>query len=235
MVHPPPAEEGRGGKSGAARADGRPAVVRAGRCGCGPVGVPARRPGHGAVCGGDPPSPGAHHSFRGRPRWPGRASGGRSDGWWTACRPCTSTYLRPDAVHTGLVAAVAWIDPKLVRAVQYAGAVEPGGTGWAHQLPIALSAARSCSPPSTPASGWRTRRAATTTPAAMPGHAPGAATLWITADGTPNVGEWGRDVSAATPGVVDGPPEPRSDRRRRPARAWSAVQRPGPVGLHRWQ
>ncbi len=39
------------------------------------------------------------------------------------------TYLRPDAVHTGLVAAVAWIDPKLVKAVQYAGAVEPGGGG----------------------------------------------------------------------------------------------------------
>ena len=46
------------------------------------------------------------------------------------------TYLRPDAVHTGVVAAVAWIDPKLVKAVQYAGALEPGGSGWAHQLPI---------------------------------------------------------------------------------------------------
>ena len=31
---------------------------------------------------------------------------------------------------------------------------------------------------------------------------PGAATLWITTDGTLDVGEWGRDVSTQTPGLV---------------------------------
>ena len=31
---------------------------------------------------------------------------------------------------------------------------------------------------------------------------PGAATLWITTDGTLDVGQWGRDVSTMTPGLV---------------------------------
>lgn len=114
-----------------------------------------------------------------------------------------ATYLRPDAVHTGLVATVAWIDPKLVRAVQYAGAVEPGGTGWAHQLPIALSARPQLLAAFN--SGFRMEDAQggyyDSGRYARPMQ-PGAATLWITADGTPNVGEWGRDVWAATPGVV---------------------------------
>jgi Phosphodiester glycosidase len=113
------------------------------------------------------------------------------------------TYLRPDAVHTTLLTGVAWIDPKLVKAVQYAGAVEPGGTGWAHQLPIApsvrpqLLAAFNSGFKMKDAQGgyYDSGRYAGTMRA-------GAATLWITADGTLNVGEWGRDVSITTPGLV---------------------------------
>ena len=114
-----------------------------------------------------------------------------------------ATYLRPDAVHTSELVAVAWIDPKLVKAVQYAGAVEPGGTGWAHQLPIdpsvrpQLLAAFNSGFKMEDAQGgyYDSGRYAGT-------MRTGAATLWITTDGTLDVGQWGRDVSLATPGLV---------------------------------
>jgi hypothetical protein len=113
------------------------------------------------------------------------------------------TYLRPDAVHTGVVAAVAWIDPKLVKAVQYAGALEPGGAGWAHQLPIDqavrpdLLAAFNSGFKIADAKGGYYDSGRFARPMRN-----GAATLWITADGTLDVGQWGRDVSMATPGLV---------------------------------
>ena len=113
-----------------------------------------------------------------------------------------ATYLRPDAVHTSLVAAVAWIDPKLVKAVQYAGAVEPGGTGWAHQLPInplvrpQLLAAFNSGFKMDDAQGGYYDSGRYARPMRT-----AAATLWITRDGTLNVGQWGRDVSL-TPDVV---------------------------------
>ncbi|HUE58549.1 MAG TPA: hypothetical protein VMO88_03120 [Acidimicrobiales bacterium] len=113
-----------------------------------------------------------------------------------------ATYMRPDSVYTSLVSGVAWIDPKLVTAVSYAGAVEPGGSGWAHQLPISdavrpnLLAAFN--------SGFRMQDARggyyDSGRYARPLRA-GAATLWITADGTSHVGMWGRDVSL-TPDVM---------------------------------
>jgi hypothetical protein len=46
-----------------------------------------------------------------------------------------ATDLRPDPVHTSLVTGVAWLDTKLLRAVQYSGTVEPGGT-WQNMAPI---------------------------------------------------------------------------------------------------
>jgi hypothetical protein len=114
-----------------------------------------------------------------------------------------ASYLRPDAIHTGLVTGVVWIDPKLVKAVQYAGAVEPGGAGWAHQLPIAtsvrpqlLAAFNSGFKMSDAEGGYydsgRLARAMRTA----------GATLWITANGTLDIGAWGRDVSMQTPGLV---------------------------------
>lgn len=107
-----------------------------------------------------------------------------------------ATYLRPDGVYTSLVAGVAWIDPKLVRAVGYAGAVEPGGSGWPHQLPIPDSARPNLLAAFN--SGFKMQDS-------QGGYydegryarplRPGAATLWIDSNGTPNVGEWGRDVT----------------------------------------
>jgi hypothetical protein len=113
-----------------------------------------------------------------------------------------ATYLRPDAVHTSLVTAVAWIDPKLVKVVQYAGAVEPGGTGWAHQLPIdpsvrpQLLAAFNSGFKMEDAEGGYYDSGRYARPLRT-----GAATFWIDANGTPHIGQWGRDVNMS-PNVV---------------------------------
>ena len=90
--------------------------------------------------------------------------------------------------------AVVWIDPRLVRVAGYAGAVEPGGGPWPNQAPIpdalrpALLAAFN--------SGFKMRDARggfyADGRAARPLVA-GAATLVISPNGTPNIGEWGRD------------------------------------------
>ncbi len=112
------------------------------------------------------------------------------------------TYLRPDAVHTSLVSAVAWIDPRLLRAVGYAGALEPGGQGWANQVPIPDAARSSLEAAFN--SGFKMKDAQ----GGYYDHGryqgslrDGAATMWITTDGTLHVGEWGRD-GRLTPNVV---------------------------------
>jgi hypothetical protein len=105
-----------------------------------------------------------------------------------------AAFLRPDAVHTGLVTAVAWMDPTLVRLAGYAGVVEPGGGGWANQAPIPvwlrpqLLAAFN--------SGFKMRDSRGGFYANGRFARPlvnGAATLVITPSGVPNVGVWGRD------------------------------------------
>ncbi|MGH9061053.1 MAG: hypothetical protein ACRDZY_16290, partial [Acidimicrobiales bacterium] len=112
-----------------------------------------------------------------------------------------AAYLRPDAVHTSLVSGVAWINPKLVRSVGYAGTQEPGGT-WTNQVPIPDSAR-----PNLVAafnSGFKMSDALGGYYAdgrfARPMRA-GAATAWIDTTGALHVGQWGRDVSQ-TPNVT---------------------------------
>jgi len=106
-----------------------------------------------------------------------------------------SAYLRPDPVYTSLVAGVVWMDPTLVKAVLYAGVQEPGGQGWRYEAPIAaadrpglLAAFNSGFKLADSRGGYfaqgRTVRALRT----------GAATLAIRSDGTPMVGQWGRDL-----------------------------------------
>ncbi|MHB8190249.1 MAG: phosphodiester glycosidase family protein [Ferrimicrobium sp.] len=47
------------------------------------------------------------------------------------------TLMRPDAVHTSLVAGLAWMDPHVVNFLQFAGAqVPPGGGPWPYMAPI---------------------------------------------------------------------------------------------------
>ncbi|WP_298334491.1 phosphodiester glycosidase family protein [Ferrimicrobium sp.] len=66
------------------------------------------------------------------------------EGQWTPEGPLIDgspalyvTLMRPDKVHTSLVAGVAWMDPHLVSFLQYAGAQEPpGGGAWPYMAPI---------------------------------------------------------------------------------------------------
>jgi hypothetical protein len=106
-----------------------------------------------------------------------------------------TTQIRPDAVHTSLLAGLSWMDPKLLRFELHPGLQEPGGT-WATppQVPpdqrLDLVAAFN--------SGFRMNDA----------HGgfylegkmqrslrDGAASFVITADGRATVGQWNRDVT----------------------------------------
>ena len=113
-----------------------------------------------------------------------------------------AAFLRPDAVHTSLVTGVAWMDPLLIKAVGYAGVQEPGGGPWQHEAPIAqnvrpdLLAAFN--------SGFKMRDSRGGYFADGRVSRPlrdGAATFIINSDGTPDIGQWGRDVRL-TPDVV---------------------------------
>jgi uncharacterized protein YigE (DUF2233 family) len=46
------------------------------------------------------------------------------------------TTMRPDPVHTSLVAGIAWMDPKLLSFTLFAGGAEPGGGPWPNMAPI---------------------------------------------------------------------------------------------------
>ncbi|ACU53651.1 hypothetical protein Afer_0701 [Acidimicrobium ferrooxidans DSM 10331] len=67
-----------------------------------------------------------------------------NEGVWTPEGPLVNgvptlyvTLMRPDPIHTSLVAGVAWMDTRLLRFIQYAGAQEPPGGGpWPYMAPI---------------------------------------------------------------------------------------------------
>ncbi len=106
-----------------------------------------------------------------------------------------AAVVRPDPVYTSVVATVAWMDPTLMRAVLYAGVQEPGGTGWRYRAPVAdadraglLAAFNSGFKLADSEGGYYAEGRL------VRSLRPGAATLVINADGTPTVGEWGRDV-----------------------------------------
>lgn len=112
-----------------------------------------------------------------------------------------TTQIRPDAVHTSLLAGLAWMDPKLLRFELHPGLQEPGGS-WTTpaQVPpeqrLDLVAAFNGGFRMNDANGGfyldgverRSLR-------------DGAASLVITSDGRATVGQWGRDVRM-TPDVV---------------------------------
>ncbi len=51
-------------------------------------------------------------------------------------------FLRPDAVHTSLVAGVAWMDTRLLSATLYSGSTIPGGGPYPFTAPVLPGAAR---------------------------------------------------------------------------------------------
>jgi len=96
------------------------------------------------------------------------------------------TYLRPDEGYTNYLAAVMWLDPKLLTGRLHEGRTDPGGS---ETTPDHI-----------------TPDHAKTVAAAMPGEfrtnsgpvgnrSTGAATLVVHACGAVTIGQWGRDAS----------------------------------------
>ena len=74
------------------------------------------------------------------------------EGVWHVAGRVTSTgipttyvaYVRPDPIHTSYVAAVAWMDPTLLKAQLYSGSQIPGNSpnGFTYSAPITATASR---------------------------------------------------------------------------------------------
>ena len=110
------------------------------------------------------------------------------------------TFLRPDAVHTSYTAALAWMDPTLLRFVLHPGTQEPGGSGWS--TPTSLGADRTGLVAAFN-SGFRldaSRGGFYEDGRTRGALRDGAASLVIDATGAAQVGQWGRDVRM-DPGV----------------------------------
>ena len=105
-------------------------------------------------------------------------------------------FLRPDAVHTSLVAGVAWMDTRLLRIALYSGSYIPGSGPWTQTAPVSGTPARELVAAFN--SGFRMKDA-------MGGYysegrtvfplRAGAASLVIYRDGTATVADWGRDAT----------------------------------------
>jgi len=112
------------------------------------------------------------------------------------------TFMRPDPVHTSLLAGVAWLDRRALRAVIYNGNDQPGGSGWRHgdhvgaQESANLVAAFNGGFRLDMAHGGYQSEGRVVHP-----FVTGRATFGIRNDGTVDVGVWGRDVQPATPYV----------------------------------
>ncbi len=107
-----------------------------------------------------------------------------------------AAYVRPDAVYTSLVTGVAWIDPNLVKCELFAGVQEPGRGGWRYQAP--MQAADRSDLLAAFNSGFKLKDSEGGYYAENRIVRPlrdGAATLAISPDGVPTVGQWGRDVT----------------------------------------
>jgi hypothetical protein len=114
-----------------------------------------------------------------------------------------AAFLRPNAVYTSLVTGVAWMDTKLLKTALYEGSSIPGtGQQWANEAPLAgpaldtLTAAFNSGFRMQDAQGGYYADGVTAVPLV-----PGAASLVINSDGTPQIGAWGSEVTMS-PSVV---------------------------------
>lgn len=104
-------------------------------------------------------------------------------------------FLRPDPVHTSLVAGVAWMDTDLLKAALYSGDYIPGYGPWALTAPVQPAAAATLSAAFN--SGFRLKDAEGgyyTQGRVVAPLRPGAASVVIYKNGAITVGQWGRDV-----------------------------------------
>lgn len=113
-----------------------------------------------------------------------------------------TTFFRPDAGHTTVVAGVSWLDQRVVIPQLIPGTKEPGGSGWAENYAVPAA-----SRPALVAvfnAGYKFKDAHGGY--YVEGREPvplrdGAASLVVTRDGTATIGVWGQDVRM-TPDVV---------------------------------
>jgi hypothetical protein len=103
-------------------------------------------------------------------------------------------------VHTSLLAGVAWIDHRLVQAAIYNGNDQPGGSGWIHGDHVAppqsanLVAAFNGGFRLDMSGGGYESEGRIVHP-----FLAGRATFGVRADGSVDLGVWGRDVQPSTP------------------------------------
>ena len=105
-------------------------------------------------------------------------------------------FVRPDPVHTSLVAGIAWMDTKLLRATLYSGTTIPGGGPYAHTAPIDDHAARTLSAAFN--AGFRmsdSNGGYFTDGRVVAPLRVGAASFVIYRNGGATVGKWGRDAT----------------------------------------
>jgi len=111
-------------------------------------------------------------------------------------------FLRPDPVHTSLVAGVAWMDTKLLSATLYSGSTIPGGGPYPDTAPVTAKAATSLVAAFNSgflmdnANGGYYTDGRTVIPLRR-----GAASFVVYRDGSATVADWGRDAAMA-PNVV---------------------------------
>ena len=109
------------------------------------------------------------------------------------------TYMRPDSVHTSVVAGVAWMDTKLLSARLYSGSTIPGGQSWQYTAPVTSSAAGSLVAAFNSgflmknANGGYYSEGKTVFPLRD-----GAASFVVYQDGTATIAQWGRDASMSS-------------------------------------
>ncbi len=176
-----------------------PAVGGRPRRGAIPAAAPAPAPTPAGVAHLPAPAPVrplVAHPAPGEGRW--HPVGRRVDG----VPAVYEAFLRPDAVHTSLVAGIAWMDTRLLRARLYSGSYIPGGGPWRYSAPVGEQAATSLVAAfnggfrMADAEGGYFSEGRTVRPLRV-----GDASLVIYRDGTVTVGQWGRDVTAG-PNVV---------------------------------
>jgi hypothetical protein len=106
-------------------------------------------------------------------------------------------FLRPDPVHTSLVAGVAWMDTTLLRAALVAGTQVPGGSAWQQGWGAEVPRSRRGSLVATFNSGFLLKDSHGGYYADGRTYAPlvpGGASVVVDRDGAITVGRWGVDV-----------------------------------------
>lgn len=121
--------------------------------------------------------------------------------WHPAGRPVKGiaavyeAFMRPDPVHTSVVAGIAWMDPTLLSAQLNSGGFIPGSGPWQHSAPVppehaaTLVAAFNGGFRMEDANGGYFSEGRTVVPLTN-----GAASVVISADGKATVAKWGRDA-----------------------------------------